>query len=84
VGAARGRLLYPWALGPGEVVSSVLYFPGLSRYFDCFDSILEWDRISGMAVVFDSLIFFGRFDCLISIWVCRHEDREAEGCEHVV
>ena len=36
---------------------SVLYFPGLSRYFDCFDSILEWDRISGMEVVFDSLIF---------------------------
>ena len=24
--------------------------------FDCFDSILEWDGISGMEVVFDSLI----------------------------
>jgi hypothetical protein len=41
-------------------------FPA-SRDFDCFDSILEWDGISGMKVVFDSLIFFGRFDCLISI-----------------
>ena len=36
---------------------SVLYLPGLSRYFDCFDSILEWDGMSGMEVVFDSLIF---------------------------
>ena len=26
------------------------------------------DGISGMEVVFDSLICFGRFDCLISIW----------------
>ena len=44
---------------------SVLYLPGLSRDFDCFDFILEWDGMSGMEVVFDSLIFFGRFDCLI-------------------
>ena len=36
---------------------SVLYLPGFSRDFDCFDSILEWDGISGMEVVFDSLIF---------------------------
>ena len=36
---------------------SVLYFPGFSRDFDCFDSILEWDGISGMEVVFGSLIF---------------------------
>ena len=35
----------------------VIYLPGLSRYFDCFDSILEWDGMSGMEVVFDSLIF---------------------------
>ena len=27
-----------------------------SRDFDCFDSILEWDGMSGMEVVFDSLI----------------------------
>ena len=53
--------------GPRASLFSVLYLPGLSRYFDCFDSILEWDGISGMEVVFDSLIFFGRFDCLISI-----------------
>ena len=38
-------------------LSSVLYLPGLSRYFYCFDSILEWDGMSGMEVVFDSLIF---------------------------
>ena len=37
-------------------LGSVLYLPGLSRYFDCFDSILEWDGMSGMEVVFDSLI----------------------------
>ena len=36
---------------------SVPDFPGLSRDFDCFDFILEWDGISGMEVVFDSLIF---------------------------
>ena len=36
---------------------SVSDFPGFSRDFDCFDSILEWDGISGMKVVFDSLIF---------------------------
>jgi len=35
---------------------SVSDFPGFSRDFDCFDSILEWDGISGMEVVFDSLI----------------------------
>ena len=34
-----------------------IYFPGLSRDFDCFDFILEWDGMSGMEVVFDSLIF---------------------------
>ena len=33
-------------------------FPGLSRDFDCFDFILEWDGMSGMEVVFDSLIFW--------------------------
>jgi hypothetical protein len=33
-----------------------IYLPGLSRYFDCFDSILEWDGMSGMEVVFASLI----------------------------
>ena len=38
-------------------VGSVLYLPGLSRYFDCFDSIMEWDGMSGMEVVFDPLIF---------------------------
>ena len=38
------------------VCVSVLYLPGLSLYFDCFDSILEWDGMSGMEVVFDSLI----------------------------
>ena len=38
-------------------VASVLYLPGLSRDFDCFDFILEWDGMSGMEVVFDSLIF---------------------------
>ena len=38
-------------------LSSVLYLPGLSRDFDCFDFILEWDGMSGMEVVFDSLIF---------------------------
>ena len=33
--------------------------------FDCFDSILEWDGISGMEVVFDSLIFWPLcVDCL--------------------
>ena len=37
---------------------SVSDLPGFSRDFDCFDSILEWDGISGMEVVFDSLIFF--------------------------
>ena len=37
--------------------SSVPDLPGFSRDFDCFDSILEWDGISGMEVVFDSLIF---------------------------
>ena len=31
--------------------------PGLSRDFDCFDFILEWDGMSGMEVVFGSLIF---------------------------
>ena len=36
---------------------SVPDFPGLSRDFDCFDFILEWDGISGMEVLFDSLIF---------------------------
>ena len=36
---------------------SVSDLPGFSRDFDCFDSILEWDGISGMEVVFDSLIF---------------------------
>ena len=46
---------------------SVSDLPGFSRDFDCFDSILEWDGIRGMEVVFDSLIFFGRFDRLISI-----------------
>ena len=40
----------------------------ISRDFDCFDSILEWDGISGMEVVFDFFYFLGRFDCLISIW----------------
>ena len=35
---------------------SVPHLPGLSRYFDCFDYILEWDGMSGMEVVFDSLI----------------------------
>ena len=43
-------------LGIRRVRLSVLYLPGLSRYFDCFDSILEWDGMSGMEVVFDSLI----------------------------
>ena len=37
---------------------SVSDFPGFSRDFDCFDSILEWDGIRGMKVVFDSLIFW--------------------------
>ena len=37
--------------------ASVPDLPGFSRDFDCFDSILEWDGISGMEVVFDSLIF---------------------------
>ena len=53
--------------------NSVLYFPGLSRYFDCFDSILEWDGISGMEVVFDSLIFLAvlifDFDLGGVLWV---------------
>ena len=44
--------------GAARRFRSVLYFPGLYRYFDCFDSILEWDGISGMEVVFDSLLFF--------------------------
>ena len=49
----------PCALDEAEPVlaASVLYVPGFSRDFDCFDSILEWDGISGMEVVFDSLIF---------------------------
>ena len=38
-------------------ICRVPYFPGLSRDFDCFDFILEWDGMSGMEVVFDSLIF---------------------------
>ena len=38
------------------VTSSVPDLPGLSRDFDCFDFILEWDGMSGMEVVFDSLI----------------------------
>ena len=37
---------------------SVLYLPGFSRDFDCFDFSLEWDGMSGMEVVFDSLIFW--------------------------
>ena len=41
-----------------EGKSSVLYLPGLSRDFDCFDFSLEWDGMSGMEVVFDSLIFW--------------------------
>ena len=36
---------------------SVKYLLRLSRFFDCFDFILEWDGMSGMEVVFDSLIF---------------------------
>ena len=36
---------------------SVPHFPGLSRDFDCFDFILEWDGMSGMEVVFDCLLF---------------------------
>ena len=39
-------------------VTSVPHLPGFSRDFDCFDSILEWDGISGMGVVFNSLIFW--------------------------
>ena len=46
-------------------LTSVPDLPGLSRDFDCFDFILGWDGMSGMEVGFDSLIFFGRFDCLI-------------------
>ena len=49
-----------WELGRrqlhGEVPCRVPHFPGLSRDFDCFDFILEWDGMSGMEVVFDSLI----------------------------
>ena len=37
--------------------ASVPDLPGLSRDFDCFDFSLEWDGMSGMEVVFDSLIF---------------------------
>ena len=37
---------------------SVPHLPGLSRDFDYFDFILEWDGMSGMEVVFDSLIFW--------------------------
>ena len=40
------------------VCRSVPHLPGLSRDFDCFDFILEWDGMSGMEVVFDSLIFW--------------------------
>ena len=43
-------------------VGSVPHLPGLSRDFDYFDFILEWDGMSGMEVVFDCLIVFGRFD----------------------
>ena len=32
----------------GRRKSSVLYLPGLSRDFDCFDFILEWDGMSGI------------------------------------
>ena len=41
-----------------EALASVPDLPGLSRDFDCFDFILEWDGMSGMEVVFDSLIFW--------------------------
>ena len=47
-----------WLLTHG---CSVPYLPGLSRDFDCFDFILEWDGMSGMEVVFDSLIFLAAF-----------------------
>jgi len=40
------------------MLHSVSDLPGFSRDFDCFDSILEWDGISGMEVVFDSLFSF--------------------------
>jgi hypothetical protein len=44
-----------------DLKASVSDLPGFSRDFDCFDSILEWDGISGMEVVFDSLIFLAVF-----------------------
>ena len=50
-------LLYLRASKPRAPGRSVSDLPGFSRDFDCFDSILEWDGISGMEVVFDSLIF---------------------------
>ena len=37
---------------------SVSDLPEFSRDFDGFDSILKWDGISGMEVVFGSLIFW--------------------------
>ena len=43
--------------GRGGAVYSVPHFPGLSRDFYCFDFILEWDEMSGIQAVFDSLMF---------------------------
>ena len=34
-------------LPPSPIFSRVPHFPGLSRDFDCFDFILEWDEIVG-------------------------------------
>ena len=70
--ARHGQPRVPWvavtAMAPRAVrrvvwvpacatIISVPDLPGLSRDFDCFDFILEWDGMSGMEVVFDSLIF---------------------------
>ena len=45
----------------GSLQPSVSDLPEFSRDFDGFDSILKWDGISGMEVVFDSLIFLAVF-----------------------
>jgi hypothetical protein len=42
----------------GSLQPSVSDLPEFSRDFDGFDSILKWDGISGMEVVFGSLIFW--------------------------
>ena len=57
-GATDGSGNVPTFAIKAAIESGELLDPGTREPdFDCFDFILEWDGMSGIQVVFDSLIF---------------------------